>query len=52
MSLETVGAGAAGKDQRGEHGQRCKNPLHLSLPSPGARVPPGLYVSFIGRLGR
>jgi hypothetical protein len=28
-SLETVGAGAASEDERGQHGQCCKNPLHI-----------------------
>ena len=38
MTLETVAASAAGENERGQHGQRCKNPLHVSLPSPGSHV--------------
>lgn len=38
MTLETCAASAAGENERGQHGQRCKNPLHVSLPSPGSHV--------------
>ena len=34
MTLETVAAGATSENERGQHGQRCENPLHVSLPSP------------------
>jgi hypothetical protein len=33
MTLEAVAPGAAGENERGQHGQRCKDPLHVSLPS-------------------
>jgi hypothetical protein len=53
MTLESVAAGAAGENERGQHGQRCKDPLHVSLPSLGYRVNvAGLFGLFIGRLGR
>ena len=53
MTLEAVAPGAAGENERGQHGQRCKNPLHVSLPSLGYEVlSPGFYDLFIGRLGR
>ena len=45
MTLESVGACPAGQHERGQHGQGCENPLHLSLPSRVLRL-------FIGRLGR
>ena len=45
MTLESVGACPAGQHERGQHGQSCENPLHLSLPSRVLRL-------FIGRLGR
>jgi hypothetical protein len=35
MTLESVRAGPAGQHERGQHGQGCENPLHLSLPSLG-----------------
>jgi hypothetical protein len=35
MTLEAVAAGAAGENECGQHGQRCKDPLHVSLPSLG-----------------
>jgi hypothetical protein len=35
MTLEPVGAGAAGHYERGQHGQCGKNPTHLTLPSRG-----------------
>lgn len=38
MTLETVTAGTAGEDERGQHGQCCEDPLHLSLPSLGCHV--------------
>ena len=38
MTLESVGACPAGQHERGQHGQGCENPLHLSLPSPGFHV--------------
>jgi len=38
MTLETVAASAPGENERGQHGQRCKDPLHVSLPSPGSHV--------------
>jgi len=37
MTLEAVAASTAGENERGQHGQCRKNPLHLSLPSPGLR---------------
>lgn len=33
--LETVTPGTAGENERGQHGQCCKDPLHLTLPSRG-----------------
>ncbi len=38
MTLEAVRACPAGQHERGQHGQCCENPLHLSLPSPGFHV--------------
>jgi hypothetical protein len=38
MTLESVAASTAGENERREHGKSCKNPLHLSLPSPGFHV--------------
>jgi len=52
MTLKACASGAAGKNERGQHGQRCKNPLHVSLPSLGFHVSAGLLRLFIGRLGR
>ncbi len=50
MSLETVAAGAARENERGQHCQRCENPLHLSLPSLGLHVLPGFFVCSSGSL--
>jgi hypothetical protein len=38
MTLESCAASSASENERGQHGQRCENPLHVSLPSPGSRV--------------
>jgi hypothetical protein len=35
MTLETVGASAAGENERGKHGECGENTSHLSLPSLG-----------------
>jgi hypothetical protein len=41
MTLETVAASAARQNERGQHGQGCKNPLHLEPP----------FLSFAGSTG-
>ncbi len=38
MTLESVAPSTAGENERRQHGKSCKNPLHLSLPSPGFHV--------------
>ena len=35
MTLEASRPGAAAQNECGQHGQGCKNPTHLSLPSRG-----------------
>ena len=51
MTLETGAACSASENERGQHGQRCENPLHVSLPSPGPqRVSPGSYACSSGGL--
>jgi hypothetical protein len=51
MSLETGCAGAASENQRGQHGQRCENPLHGEPPfARRSLVSPGSYVYQSGGL--
>ena len=38
MTLEAGAARSASENERGQHGQRCENPLHVSLPSPDLHV--------------
>ena len=51
MTLEAVAAGAASEDERGQHGQRCENALHVSPPFARlSRIAPGFFVSSSGGL--
>ena len=40
MTLEASRPGAAAQNECGQHGQGCKNPTHLSLPSRGFHACP------------
>ncbi len=51
MTLETCAASAASENERGQHGQRCKDPPHVKPPFARlSRVLPGLYVCQSGGL--